>query len=73
VVWVGVGAGQVGDQERPAGQAEELDERGEHTDRRGDREQRGSAPSMARQSSKTSGTMSTAVSSKAHQVSTCGR
>jgi hypothetical protein len=38
---VGGGTGEVGDEERLADEAEELDERGEHADARGDGEERG--------------------------------
>jgi hypothetical protein len=40
-VRVGGGACEVGDQERPAHEAEELDERSEHADGRGESEQGG--------------------------------
>ena len=62
---VGRRPGQVRDEERPADQAEELDERREHADPRGERQQRRVGVVERAGESTTSGTIATAVSANA--------
>ena len=67
---VGIDAREEGDEERPAHQAEELDERGQHAEDRPGDEQGLVRTRSAAATTTATGASATAVSVKTHQVST---